>query len=131
MKKAVGQAGANAVRGLGQVGGDGQIVLQPQVLHVGVELLADVHLTGLQRGGAGGVVLEDGVGQVLGHGQLAPHGGILPPVVVVAHQDDLAVIREVLVIGAGVDHIFGRIGQERRGITAGALFQRSPSTPSE
>ena len=73
--------------------------------------------------GAGGIVFEDGVRQVLGRGQLAPHGGILAPVVVVTDEDNLAVVREELVVGAGVDDIFRRIGHEGGGIATGARFQ--------
>jgi hypothetical protein len=118
------QAGADAIGRLGQIGGDGQVLLLPQVLDVGVELLADIHLTGLQRGGAGGVVLEDRVRQVLRRGQLAPHAGILPPVVVIAHVDDLGVVGEELVIRAGVDDVFGGSASNCGGVAADARFQR-------
>ena len=78
------EAGADAIGGLGQVGRDRQIVLQPQILDIGVELLTDIHFTGLQSGEAGRVVLEDGVRHVFRSGQLAPHRGILTPIIVIA-----------------------------------------------
>jgi hypothetical protein len=124
------QAGADAVGRFGQVGGDGQILLQPQVLHVGVELLADIHLTGLQRSGAGGVVLEDRVRQILRRRQLAPHAGVLAPVVVIAHVDNLGVVGEELVIRAGIDNVLSGDRPSTRWRRHRRALQASRSRPS-
>ena len=103
--------------------GDGQIVFQPQVLHVGNEQLGHVNLTGLQSQLGSGVVGIDVVRQVLGNRQLAPHGLVLAPVVVVTDQDDLLIIGIVLGVGAAPDNIFTGIVQDLGGVVVVALAQ--------
>jgi len=51
------EARANVIRRIGQVGGDGQVLLGPQILNIGVELLADIHIAGLQSGCTGSIIL--------------------------------------------------------------------------
>ena len=94
---------------------------QPQVPHVGVELLAHIHLTGSGGRGAGGVVLKI-TAQVLGTRQLAPlrrRPG--PSSCHHARRQPLESSAKYLVIGAGVDDIFRRVSQKCGGIIAVAL----------
>ena len=116
-----GHGQAHAVGRFFIVGGDRQAVFQPQVLHVADELLADVHFAGLQGVLTGGVVGVDRVGDVLRHGQLAPHGSILAPVVVVADEHDLLVVGVVLGVGAGPDDVFTGVVQDGHGVAVVAL----------
>ena len=118
-----GHGQADAVGGFIIVGGDGQIVFQPQVLDVADELLADIDLAGLQSQLAGGVVSEDNVGQILGNRQLAPHGLVCAPVVVVTDQNDLLVIGIILVVGAAPDDVFTGIVQDLGRIIVAAVAQ--------
>jgi len=118
-----GKAGADAVGRLRQVSGNRQTVALPQQVDVGVELLTDVHLALGQSHGTGRVVLEDHMRQVLRRGQLAPHGGILTPVVIIPHEDYLRVIGEILVIGAGVHDVLRGVRHQLGGVITGALLQ--------
>ncbi len=117
------EAGADAVRRIGQVGGDGQPIVEPQNLNIGIELLAHIHFTLCQSNRTGRVVLEDRVRQVLRGRQLAPHALVLAPVLVITNIDNLRIVSEELVIGTGVDDVFSGISQQLRGIAADALFQ--------
>ena len=116
-----GHGQADAVGRLVHVGGHGQVLFQPQVLDVGHEDLADVDVTGAESGLCGGVVGVDGVGQILGHGQLAPQGGVLAPVIVVADKGHDLVIVEVGAVGAGVGGVLAGVGQDGGGVAVVAL----------
>jgi hypothetical protein len=101
----------------------GSLSIQPQILNVGIELLADIHLTGFQSDETGIVVGVDGVRKVLRSGQLAPHGSILTPVVVVTNEDNFLVVIEEFLVRARATNVFAGIGFQSSGIATGALFQ--------
>ena len=61
------------------------------------------------------------MGDVLGNGQLAPHGGILAPVVVVTDKDDLLIVGVVLGVGTRPDDVVTGIVQNGDGVAAVAL----------
>ena len=61
--------------------------------------------------------------QVLRSRQLAPHGSILTPIVVITNVDNLRIVSEEFVIGTGPNDVFSGIGFKSRSIAAGARFQ--------
>ena len=119
-----GHGQADAIGRVLHVGGNGQAFILPQFLDVGQELLVHVNLARLEGNLSRGVVGENVVANVLGHGQLAPHGRILAPVVVVADEKNLLVIREELAVGAGEGHILRRVVQDGGSVAIITLLER-------
>ena len=117
------QAGANLIRSIGQVGGDGQPIFQPPILNIVIELLAYIHLTGFKCRSSSSIIGIDHVRQVLRCRQFAPHGSILAPVVIIPNEDNFRIVSEELVIGTGVNDVVRRIRHQRTGIITAARFQ--------
>ena len=113
-----GHGGADAVGSLVHVGSDRQAVVFPQFLDVGNELLVAVNLAGLEGYQGSVVVGVDAVSDVLRHRQLAPHGGILSPISVVADEGNDLIVGEVGAVGAGIRHVGGGISQHLGGVIA-------------